>query len=591
MPDDVEMGDCPPSTTTTTGGGPCAPAPTHRQSIRPASPCTPTASAGPSAPLSPDELCPSPTSKAAGPSKAANIGKHQLTPTTRVTRSVTATTVVRASARNAGQRKNPAPVIKPALPLTPTNKPANPPVAKTTTRDVSPAVPMNLLGKTNKRPKRPVSEIQSPEQAGTQPQKPTSSASKADEQQWLRWAKGYIEMAHAITPAYAEILRAIDAAIQGEIYQTLEARTEKLLARLENQLNKSAPSAALTTQQTPSIPQAASDKPSELKTPATYASTVKAAGKTRSAPTPSKTLTTSQPATPKEREASQLVLLKKKNETLPAYSSRSIRNSINNSIIKGGQVKGPVVGAVTTSKNGNIVLTTIPPYNADLLKSYQPQWQDVVKTLPIEDSQIQRPWLKLVAHGVLTEVGEDFQEECEIFNPIKVKGAVRWLKKPTKSTGSMVFAVATQEEQSHCLNKGLLIAGRPVTIVKFKTHSQYSQCFRCQGFGHDPAKCTNRVACKLCAGKHYSKSHNCKTCQASTECAHTTLKCINCGGQHAANSPTCEILKAVRGSPSYDQQAPVQAQPTSSNPPRPSLEKHAPPSRRVPLSDFLSTKK
>ena len=277
--------------------------------------------------------------------------------------------------------------------------------------------------------------------------------------------------------------------------------------------------------------------------------------------------------------------------TLPSYSSKTIRNNINNSIIREGQVKGPVVGGVTTSKNGNIVLTTIPPYNADLLKSYQPQWQDVIKSLPIEDCQIQRPWLKLVAHGVSAEVGDDFQEECEIFNPIKVKGAIRWLKKPTKPTGSMVFAVATQQEQSHCLNKGLLIAGRRVTVVKFKTHSQYSQCFRCQGFAHDLAKCTKRVACKLCAGKHYSKSHSCATCQATTQCDHIKLKCVNCGGQHAANSATCEILRAVRGPPPCTQ-AQVQAQTASSKSLRSSGDKQAPPStRRVPLSSFISAKK
>ena len=399
-------------------------------------------------------------------------------------------------------------------------------------------------------------------------------------------------MAHAITPAYAEILRAVDAAIKGETFQSLEARTEKLLARLENQPHQAAPSATSTTEQPPPAPQpAALEKPSEVKTPATYASTVKATGKTGSVPS-FKSRTGSHPARPMQKEPSQLVLLMKKNETLPAYSSRNIRNIINNSIIRAGHVNGPVVGGVATSKNGNIVLTTIPPYNADLLKSYQPQWQEAIKGLPIEKCEIQRPWLKLVAHGVSAEVGEDFQEECETFNPIKVKGAVRWLKKPTKSTGSMVFAVATQEEQSHCLNKGLLIAGRRVTVVKFKTHSQYSQCFRCQGFGHDPAKCTNRVACKLCAGKHYSRSHHCTTCQASTECDHIKLKCINCEGQHAANSLACEILKAVRGSPSRSEQAPVRAQTTPSNPSSPPSKKQAPSlSRRIPLSAFISIKK
>ena len=149
--------------------------------------------------------------------------------------------------------------------------------------------------------------------------------------------------------------------------------------------------------------------------------------------------------------------------------------------------------------------------------------------------------------GFQPKVSGTFQAACEDFNPIRVKGAVRWLKKPTKSAVSMVFAVDTQKEQQHCLQRGLFIAGKRVTVVNFKTHSQYSQCRRCQGFGHDPSRCKRRVACKLCAGKHLTKNHDCATCHASAECPHIEAKCINCKGRHPANSPECEILKAVRG--------------------------------------------
>ena len=119
-------------------------------------------------------------------------------------------------------------------------------------------------------------------------------------------------------------------------------------------------------------------------------------------------------------------------------------------------MKGPVVGGVATSKNGNIVLTTIPPYNADLLKSYQPQWQEAIKGLPIEKCETQQPWLKLVAHGVSAEVGEDFQEECETFNPIKVKGPQRG-QAPLRGAGDQYsissFARLLIEEARICPNE------------------------------------------------------------------------------------------------------------------------------------------
>ena len=129
----------------------------------------------------------------------------------------------------------------------------------------------------------------------------------------------------------------------------------------------------------------------------------------------------------------------------------TVCNKINEAIIKSGKTKTPVVGSVATSANGNIVLTTIPPHNAEMLRDTGKLWENVFKDFPITSYQIQRPWIKLVAHGVPTEAGNTFQAECRDFNPVQVKGAVRWLKKPIKPEGSMVFAVDTIKEQQYCL--------------------------------------------------------------------------------------------------------------------------------------------
>ena len=416
---------------------------------------------------------------------------------------------------------------------------------------LQPALP---LKPSTKRTKRPVSEVQSPEEARSQPQKSTSSASKADERVWLSKAKEYVQKAQEKNPVYTEILNLLDATLAGKKYESFETRAERVLTQLENRL-----------QTEPKTKKADTNEVSATKT--TYANVAKSATGTETATSPttggfktiekiskankneqarSKPTTKPKPKT-NEKQSMQLVLITKKGEKLPAYSPLAIRNAINKAIHDEENTNGPVIGSVSTSTGGNIVLTTVAPYDAETVERALPYWKQVFNGFPIQSCQIQRPWIKLVAHGVPVEAQDSFQEECQEYNPIKVKDAVRWLKKPTKLTGSMVFAVDSQKDQTYCLQKGLLIAGKHVTVVNFRTYSQYSQCLRCQGFGHDPSKCKHRIACKLCGGKHLTKSHTCTICHSSGECLHLEPRCANCKGRHLANSLECDVLRAVRG--------------------------------------------
>ena len=393
-----------------------------------------------------------------------------------------------------------------------------------------------------------MSQVQSPEQARPKPQKSTSSASKAEEREWLSKAREYVNMAHLNNPVYSGILQAIDAVLDGKTGESWQTRAESMLARLESQLsvqntqtNKKPKKSVPPVQ--PTYAEVA--KPTTTKTKATTTTDVpKKTKKSLQATTP---VVSKERAKPQTKESQQLVLLIKKGQEIPPYSAMSIRDGINKAIAEKENQRGPVVGSVKTSTSGNIVITTITPYSANTLEKTLPVWRGVFKDFPIHSWQIQRPWIKLVAHGVPIEVADTFQKECQDYNPVRVKGAIRWLKKPTKPTGSMVFAVDTTTEQQHCLQKGLFIGGKRVTIVNFRTHSEYSQCSRCQGFGHDPFKCRHRIACKLCSRRHLTKSHVCTVCQASGDCPHLEPRCANCNGHHTANSEDCEILKAVRG--------------------------------------------
>ena len=112
------------------------------------------------------------------------------------------------------------------------------------------------------------------------------------------------------------------------------------------------------------------------------------------------------------KESQQLVFLVKEGQEIPLYSAMSIRDGINKAIAEKENQRGPVVGSVKTSTSGNIVLTTITPYSANTLEKTLPVWRGVFKDFPIHSWQIQRPWIKLVAHRVPIEVADTFQKEC-----------------------------------------------------------------------------------------------------------------------------------------------------------------------------------
>ena len=251
-------------------------------------------------------------------------------------------------------------------------------------------------------------------------------------------------------------------------------------------------------------------------------------------------------AAPKESKGDwQVILRLNKDSARPKLPSHALRNKLNEVI------GSTAVTSVELSVRGNIVITTNKPYTASQLLASVQVWKSVFGEYPVEAAEIPTSWIKLVAHGVpiLPEIDTVgiFQQEAETFNPIKIKGVPRWLKAPTadKRAGSVVFAVPTEEQATHCRKNGLFIAGVRVKVAVYKAFTNKTQCYRCQGFGHNPATCNKPIACAVCAKRHLTKMHKCNDCSASQQCEHTNLSCVNCKGNHAANNKDCEVYKAI----------------------------------------------
>ena len=70
---------------------------------------------------------------------------------------------------------------------------------------------------------------------------------------------------------------------------------------------------------------------------------------------------------------------------------------------------------------------------------------------------------------------------------------------------------------------------------KFLSQRPFTQCYRCQSFGHSSANCNHPPKCVKCAGLHHSRE-----CKKSIE---VTPTCANCAGSHTANYSKCPSLE------------------------------------------------
>lgn len=208
------------------------------------------------------------------------------------------------------------------------------------------------------------------------------------------------------------------------------------------------------------------------------------------------------------------------------------------------------VAAVRRSTKGNLIIKTTPNTTPRDIQMALTQVEKAIGT-NIISAEEPKEWHKLVAHGVPALLLDDFQNEVAEYNDIAVAGNPRWLcpVKEGKKAGSVVFSVATEAEKRLCLSYGLNLFGRKLVIEAYRPWNGRTQCFRCQGFGHDPKTCRRKIACGICNKNHFSRSHRCRQCNATTECEHIQLReaCVNCKGDHHSRDQRCPILKAHRG--------------------------------------------
>lgn len=95
---------------------------------------------------------------------------------------------------------------------------------------------------------------------------------------------------------------------------------------------------------------------------------------------------------------------------------------------------------------------------------------------------------------------------------------------------------ATKDTNIGQLKKISSIDHLKVSWETYNNRRRWSQCHRCQNFGHGSRNCYNKPRCVKCAGDHLTNECSLKKTEGSS------AKCCNCQGSHPANYSKCPKL-------------------------------------------------
>jgi len=265
--------------------------------------------------------------------------------------------------------------------------------------------------------------------------------------------------------------------------------------------------------------------------------------------------------TPLPTKAQRRIVITRSSKVAPKVDNLIMRNTINNALTKANAPKHVLILSVTYNSQGNMILTTKEGCVAEEILAYKFSVDQAIGTLDAEVTSIRKDtkWAKVIVHGISTVTYKDSQQgmadlkhEIETFNSLAtLVTAPRWLassqSREGKAYSSVVISVATREEASTLMKKGITVDGRKTKTEPYIATRPTDQCSNCQGFSHHTTRCSQSPKCCFCAGSHQTRIHACKVCNTSGKaCQHTVLKCTNCEGTHKASDPSCEMIKAIR---------------------------------------------
>jgi hypothetical protein len=138
--------------------------------------------------------------------------------------------------------------------------------------------------------------------------------------------------------------------------------------------------------------------------------------------------------------------------------------------------------------------------------------------------------LKTVMRGIplsiqIEEIQKDLQEQG--YETTKIE---RMKNKSGETTAATYIELERKYKSIYQITNCCNLS---VSVETYKSRNTYTQCHRCQLYGHTQTGCKAKFKCLKCAGEH--STHIC------TKVKTIDAKCANCGGPHPANFTGCKF--------------------------------------------------
>jgi hypothetical protein len=196
--------------------------------------------------------------------------------------------------------------------------------------------------------------------------------------------------------------------------------------------------------------------------------------------------------------------------------------------------------------SSNIVLTAAGNVRGVVYTDYVNVIADALKTYGNCTAKVHEKWSKFLVRGVPVWMElEGIREDIERKYPgVRLAQSPGWLVPASRREGvpeSTVLIALMGRVSLSSLGNRIAIGSRYCKVEQYFEFTDYTQCTRCQTYGHVAERCKKPHArCAVCAKYHATKDHSCDRigCRQGPACTHVA-KCANCDAPHKANNRLC----------------------------------------------------
>jgi hypothetical protein len=220
---------------------------------------------------------------------------------------------------------------------------------------------------------------------------------------------------------------------------------------------------------------------------------------------------------------------------------------VNRAILDYQNVKQFPFHLARVTANSNIVLTAAGNVRGVVYTDYVNVIANALKPYGTCTAKVHEKWTKFLVRGVSAWLDpQGIRQDIERMYPgIRLAQTPGWLIPAARREGvaetTLVIALLGHVPLSR-LGKRIAIGGKNCTIEQYFGYTDYTQCTRCQSYGHVAERCKSpHPRCAVCAANHVTKDHPCQIpgCRKGPACLHPPIKCANCEAPHKARDRLC----------------------------------------------------